>query len=212
MVVIGVTAAVGIGALTGSRLKASVTLVNVSVRSAFAKASALSRPVRIVFDFKDRKVWLEEGSGPMLVKDSAPLRTGGADAATENERKAVEEADKILKGPRAPRVAFKPITNPGFKVEKGNGRALENKIYFKEIHVSHQPEPMHADRSYVYFWPGGQTESAYIQLGLGNSPLDSDNRTLVIHPLTGKVETLPGLKTVPVGAPGEDSEREDPGP
>ncbi|MFO0661036.1 MAG: prepilin-type cleavage/methylation domain-containing protein [Polyangiaceae bacterium] len=166
-----------------------------------------------MFDFKARRLWLEEGSSPMLVRDADPLLTGGADPATEAEKQAAEQADRILKGPRAPRTTFQPIKTPGFVVDAGNhGRVLDGKVYFREIHVSHQSEPAkQTGRSYLYFWPGGQTELAYIQLSQSDSTLDADNRTLVVHPITGKVKILPGLKTVPISSASETGERDDPG-
>src|SRR5262249_40075854 len=44
-------------------------------------------------------------------------------------------------------------------------------------------------RSYLYFWPGGQTERAAIQLLKGSptlTPNDRDVMTILVSPLTGK--------------------------
>lgn len=213
LVVMTVAAAFGMNSITNSKMKSSVTLVSVAIRSAFTRASAHARPVRVVFDFKARRLWLEEGTAPMLVRDQDPLQTGGADPATEAEKAAAEQAERILKGPRAPRTTFQPIKTPGFAVEAGNhGRVLDGRVYFREINVAHQSEPAkNTGRSYLYFWPGGLTELAYIQLSQSESLLDADNRTLVVHPITGKVRILPGLKTIPIQGASDTGEREDPG-
>ena len=68
------------------------------------------------------------------------------------------------------------------------------------------------DQAYLYFWPGGQTERANIQLKVGESTNEKEAMTLVVSPLTGKVTVKDGA--VPLTTPEDDkaaSEREDPG-
>src|SRR5262245_37567232 len=83
-----------------SHLKLAASLVAGSVRIAYAHSSAISKPVRLVFDFETQTIGLEEASAPMLVARGDI--TGGAQAATDMERNAQAEAEAILKGPRAP--------------------------------------------------------------------------------------------------------------
>ena len=90
--------------------------------------------------------------------------------------------------------------------------ALPRGIKFREIQTGHDDAPLTTGRAYLYFWPGGLTERASIQIRLGDSTEDSDTLTLVVAPLTGKVTIKPG--PVPLLIPHDDkesSEREDNG-
>lgn len=208
------TAVIGLGALRRARLRQSAVMIASAVRVAYGHATALGKPVRLVFDFEQRMVILEEGSGRMSVdkKDKA----GGAAAATDIEKKAEEEAEKIVKGPRAPKAAFTPTKAFGFEPSGGTpGKPLSDGVRFLSIDTAHQEGPAEEDRAYLYFWPGGQTERAAITVVLGN-PADADPEkdvmTVLVSPLTGKTALQKGR--VEMQRPrddSEESEREDTG-
>lgn len=182
----------GSGQLAGSQLKRSATLVAGAVRVAFTRSTATSKSMRIVFDFEQNSLWLEEALQPMLVSRNDVTRTGGADPSTEAERTAVAEGERILKGPVAPRANFRAA--PGFDDPAGNKgpRPLPGRIHFRSVHTLHDAEARTDGRAYLYFWPGGQTERSVVQLRIGDSNDDSDTLSLVIAPLTGKVTIKSG--------------------
>ena len=81
---------------------------------------------------------------------------------------------------------------------------------FRLVQTEHDLKPRDKGRAYLYFWPGGQTERASIQLRYGDSTDDDDTLTLLVAPLTGKVTVKSG--PVPLVIPTDDksaSERED---
>ena len=199
----------GMGAATNARLKGATTIVAAAIRSAYTRSSAVAKPHRVVFDFKESKVWIEEGAGNLLVTNADVSNAGGADPATEAERKAIEQTDKILRGPRPPKTSFKPVKGISVVEEDGVkiGRSLGARIRFREILVSHQVDAVRDGRAYLYTWPGGATELAYIQLAKGEQPSSDDTMTLFVHPLTGKVKIVAGAKTIRVDE--QSSERED---
>jgi general secretion pathway protein H len=209
LAVIGVTsgmAMLGAGVADGARLRRSAVLIASAVRVAYGHANATSKVVRLVFNFDQRTVSIEESSGQLaLAKDE---RSGGAQASTQAERKAQEEADAILKGPRAPRPSFRPVKAFGFTAEKGiAGKTLEHNIRFLQIETGHQDDVAKADQAYLYFWPGGQTERASIQISVGGSTLPSDVSSILISPLTGKADIKKGQ--VPMRRPRDDAEASD---
>jgi len=186
----------GAGAASGARLRRSATMISAAARVAYAHSNAISKPVRLVFDLDERTVAIEEASGDLSVKRND--KTGGAAAATEAEKKAIEEADQILKGPRPSRPTFKPTKAFGFNAEKGRaGKELEKNIRFLQIETSHQDEASKQGRAYLYFWPGGQTERAAIQLGVTGSESEKDMITVLVSPLTGKAELKRGKVSMP---------------
>ncbi len=202
----------GSGQLAGARLKHSTAVLAGAVRVAYARATSMSRSVRIVFDFQESTFWIEDGDLPMLVQSKDLTATGGADPATVAEKAAVDEGDRIVKGPRAPRPHFTAVDTPGLaasQVRKGP-KSLDRGIRFREVEASHDDAPRKEGRAYLYFWPGGMTERASIQISIGDSKDDSDTMTLLVSPLTGKVAVKAGA--APMTRPADDreaSEREE---
>jgi general secretion pathway protein H len=204
-------AMLGSGVTDGARLKRSAIMIASAARVAYGRANATSKVVRLVFNLDQRTVSLEESSSQLWLEKND--RAGGAEAATAAERKAIEEADAILKGPRAPRPSFHPVKAFGFSPEKGiTGKELERNIRFLQIETGHQDEVVKAGQAYLYFWPGGQTERASIQLSIGGSTFDGDVASILISPLTGKTDIRKGKLNMPRPRDdSEESERQDPG-
>jgi general secretion pathway protein H len=193
----------GSGVADSARLRRSSVMIASAVRVAYGHANATSKVVRLVFNFNTRTVAIEESSGQLWLAKNE--RTGGAQAATDAEHRAIEEAEAILKGPRAPRPSFRPVKAFGFSPEKGvTGKELERNIRFSQIETSHQDEVVKGDQAYLYFWPGGQTERASIQISVGGSTLDADTVSIVVSPLTGKTDIKKGKVAMP--RPRDDSE------
>jgi general secretion pathway protein H len=207
------TVVMGSGQLASSRLRHSSTMIAGAVRVAFSRATSTSKSIRLVMDLEESLIWLEEGDQPHLVQTKDTTGTGGASAATVAEQAALEESSRIVKGPTAPRTAFHEIdpmglvaSDPG-KVKK----PLERGIKFREVQIAHDDQPRKSGRAYLYFWPGGQTERASIQLSIGNSENDKDTITLLVSPLTGKVTVKDGVVALEPMSDQDASEREDPG-
>lgn len=205
---------VGSGQLSGARLRHSSTMIAGAVRVAFSRATATSKSVRLVMDFEDNAIWLEEGDGPMLVQSKDTTGTGGAAAATVAEKQAVEESSRIVKGPTPPPPSFREIDAMGLVASSpGKGhKALERGIKFRSVQTAHDLEARTQGRAYLYFWPGGMTERASIQLKAGDADDPKAALTLIVSPLTGKVTVKDGAVEIPKPADDrEASEREDPG-
>lgn len=205
---------IGSGQMASSRLRHSSTMITGAVRVGFSRATGSSKTVRLVMDFGESAIWLEEGDQPHLVQSKDTTGTGGAAAATEAERTAQEESGRIVKGPTAPKTAFREIDAMGMVAsEPGKGhKALGRGIRFRQVQTAHDAEPRKEGRAYLYFWPGGQTERAAIQLKVGESDDEKNAMTLIVAPLTGKITVKDGAVDLPNVTEDKDlSEREDPG-
>lgn len=200
----------GLGATTNAKIKASATMIAGAVRVGFSRAASTSKSVRVVFDIDNGRISLEEGDLPMLVRRDDTTGTDGAEATTEQEQQATQEAERLLKGPTAPKPLFKPISALGFEVDNPeSGRELGSGVAIRRVEVSHAEDPIVSGRAYLYFWPGGQTERAAIQLGRKGQISDDGVVTVLVSPLTGRVRIEAGAK--PMERPRDDSEREDRG-
>jgi general secretion pathway protein H len=222
VVVVGVVG--GTGQLGGARLKHAATAISGAIKVAYTRATATSKSLRLVFDLDANTLWLEEGDAPMLVQTKDKAGAGGADPATDAERAAQEEGADILKGPKIARAHFHPISGISITADQvsaekdgtpagGKGpRKLPRGIKFRQIQAVHDDDPHDKGRAYLYFWPGGLTERASIQLRIGDSLDDGDTLSLIVAPLTGKVTVKNG--PVALVVPIDDksaSDREDNG-
>ncbi len=199
---------VGMGALSAARLKRSTTLVASSVKVAYGYANASSKTVRLVFDFENNKILLEQSGDRLLLERG---QTGGAEGASELEREAQAAAEALRQGPRAPRAGFEPATTLGFDKD---GKELPAGIRFWQVQTGHQDEPVSEGRAYLYFFPGGLTENAAVQVINGADSNDETNfMSVLVAPLTGRASISRGRVEMPEPRSEEEaSERRDSGP
>ena len=202
----------GSGQVATARQKHAAAILAAAVKVGYTRATATSKSVRLVMDMENDQVWLEESRVPMLVASKDTSATGGAEAATEQEKISLDESDRILKGPRAPRARYTQVDSPGLGNEGKKGpKPLPRGIKIKSVQTAHDDLPRTEGRAYLYFWPGGQTERAVVTLSIGDSTLETDALSVVVAPLTGRVTVKEGA--VALALPTDDrgsSEREDP--
>ncbi len=93
------------------------------------------------------------------------------------------------------------------------GKPLPRGITFRSVQTTHDDAPRTSGRAYLYFWPGGRTERASIQVRIGTSDsADQAFMTVLVSPLTGRATIKGGAEDLVV--PTDDahsSEREDTG-
>jgi general secretion pathway protein H len=181
----------GSGMLSGTRMRSAAALIMSSIRMAVTRANSIGRPVRIVFDLDAGRLMMEETRGRMLrVANAAEGAKAGAQAATEAEQQAAEYAREIVQGPKAPSAAFSPVQSFGSDGEDpGLGRELGKDIRFVQVQTEHDSEPRVEGRAYLYFWPGGGTERASIQI---TRPSDPMGLTVLVSALTGRAKLVRG--------------------
>jgi general secretion pathway protein H len=179
----------GTGLLGNARLRSSGTLVLSAVRLGVGRANSTGLPVRLVFDLDSQRLVLEEGSGRLLRAADKEDPAAGAAPVNEAEREATEYAKGVLEGPRVPKPRFTPV--PDFSPDgKGEGRSFERGVRVRLVQTEHDVEPKSEGRAYLYFWPGGGTERAVIQLTREG---DEDGLTVLVSPLTGRARVQRGL-------------------
>ncbi len=206
----------GSGQLASSRLRHSSTTLAGAIRVGYTHATATSKSVRLVFDMDEQAIWLEAADRPMLVQSKDTSPAGGAEAATAAEKAAAAEGERIVKGPVAPKAQFTAVDPAGVatSAKKKGPKPLDRGIAFRSVQTGHDEAPRTTGRAYLYFWPGGQTERASIQLFACGKSAEERERcvreqagtiTLVVSPLTGKVTARDGAVEL-AKAPGTDEE------
>jgi general secretion pathway protein H len=194
LVVVAGVAVAGSMQLPSARLRRSATMIASAVKVGYTRATATSRDLRLVMDIDGSRIWLEESDAPMLAKSKDKNATGGADPITQVEEAVQAEGATIMKGPPVPKPRFHPIEAYGFgDVDTGKGgKPLQRGIKFRSVQTPHDDVARTKGRAYLYFWPGGRTENASIQVRIGDSGDESEIVTLLVSPLTGKVTIKSG--------------------
>jgi general secretion pathway protein H len=180
----------GGGMLRSSRLRGATTLIASAVRLGVARANTSGHAARLVLDLDADRVVLEEATGSVMLREKkAPA--AGAEAATEAEQQAKAESDRILDGPRAPRATFHAVK--AF-ADTPEGRELGSGVDLYTVQTEHDDDALTSGRGYIYFWPGGLTERAHVQLKRAGS---EEALTIIVSPLTGRTKVEKGLVSLP---------------
>ena len=182
--------------LVGSRMKATATLLVSSVRFGLTRANATGRPARLVIDFDKKTVAIEEASSSVMLREKGKDPSAGAAPASSAEAKARAETERILEGPRAARPEFAKLSGVSGAIEDLSvGRPLGEGVEVVQVRTEHDEEPLREGRAYIYFWPGGTTERAIIQLKKAG---DKETAlTVVLSPLTGRAKIEKGAVDFP---------------
>jgi general secretion pathway protein H len=202
----------GSGMFSSTRQRAAATLILSGVRLGMTRATATGRPVRMVFDTDNDRILLEETTGKMLRVKEEDNTGGGAEPATEAEKAAREEADRIVEGVTKPRPTFTPVKQFGFDGDDpAGGRELGQGIEFVQVQTEHDEVPRKEGRAYLYFWPGGGTERASIQLRKKGADDADDGLTVMVSRLTGRAKIERGAVDLPESRVSDEefSEREE---
>jgi general secretion pathway protein H len=181
---LGGMAMFGTGMLSSSRLRTSAVLVVSAVRQAQARANAIGRSTRLIFDLDQQRIELEEAVSRGQVRvESEPSVEEQARELSDSVR---SEAERVVEGASPPPARYRPAARFAADMgadDAGNGRELGRGVRFRQVHVGRDDEPALQGRVALYFWPGGQTEHASVQL-------ERDERdsglTVLISALTGR--------------------------
>lgn len=211
LVVSGAT--LGLASLTRANLRSSAVMVAAAVRTGYTRAITQGHPVRMVLDMEGRKIWLEETEDRLVLSRdpddaSAGSNAGGAEEGAEGEAvPAPAPASGFQLGatdfkvgessaPRYRGAHFQKIEGKRFEP-----RELPGGTRLVAVYTAHTQGRQEEGTQYLFFWPGGMTERAVIQVA------DADGTTfsVVVHPLTGKTR----IEGVPVEPEADLSDEEE---
>lgn len=196
-------AVVGTGGVASSRLRGSTSTVVALTRVAITRTNATGRPVRLVCDLDKNQMWLEEAQSSRALRVDLSTDEGKerAKKRVEAERlKSVKEqadadAERMAEGSTISKASFIPVKGLEIAGEKvGEAIELGGSIEFRQIHVEHDGEPRTKGKAYLYFWPGGETEWASIQIRRSG---EKEGLTVLVSPLTGRARIERGNIELP---------------
>ena len=192
----------GFRSIAKSELRSSAAKLAGAIRYCFDRSVTTGAYYRIVLDLDGNKYWAERSDDRTYLtagKENSPGKGQAFDEAAEEKKRDEEEAkeqematsvggqmltlDPPPKPKRAKFQTFKDTTLPQVKLHRAE---------LFDVFTPRQREPYLKGRAYLYFFPDGHTERAIVRLHDGD-----DFYSLVVHPLTGRVEVIAGKVDIP---------------
>jgi prepilin-type N-terminal cleavage/methylation domain-containing protein len=170
----------GLGAITRSRLRSSAFKVASAARFAYSRSLTQGTTTRLHFDFEKNTMAVEETDTPVTLATEEQLEADAGQAVDPWDL-ARSRLEKPL-DPVEPRSPFQPITNQSHEVLKRyTAQPVGDAISIHALITPHETDKRTDGEGSVYFFPGGLTENAVIQLSDSSDTVYS----VEIHPLTG---------------------------
>ena len=170
----------GLGAITRTRLRSSAFKVMSAARFAYNRSLTQGTTTRLHFDFEKHTMAVEESYTPVTLATNEQLESEAGDAVDpwDLARSRLEEPLE----PPAPTDPFQPISNSSGKVlERYTAQPLGDGISLLALITPHETDKRIDGEGSIYFFPGGVTEHAVVQLTDSSETVYS----VEIHPLTG---------------------------
>lgn len=177
--VVGLLAAMVVPAAesaTGANARKAAGELSGAMRYLYDTAALRHATCRIALDLGERSWWAECAPGPVGIAD--PARPQDDEALA---RRFPDEKDEEL------RRLLARSTFGKFEDRLVGERKLPGSSGFGPIHVEGRREAIAEGLAYVYFFPGGQAQRAWVPV------VDRSNVfTVVTEPFTGRSRVVPG--------------------
>lgn len=188
VIIIVAIAATGItyslGAITRANLRSAAMRISAGSRFAYGRAIAQNTTVRLHFELENddgaSTMGFQEAHGRVVLARVDDARRAEIE---EGETAAVDPwaaAEARLEDTLTPSFGASPFQQvPGRRYAS---QALASNVRVLKVIVPHMPEPVEEGTVDIYYWPGGLTEHAIVQV------MDTSDRvySVEIHPLTGR--------------------------
>jgi len=173
----------GLGAVTRTRLRSSAFRVASAARFAYNRSLSHGTTTRLRFDFDKNSMAVEETETPVTLATEAQL-DGDAGDAVDPWDLARARLETPL-NPIEPVSPFQPIMNESGKVlERYTAQPIGDAISILALITPHETDKRTDGEGSIYFFPGGLTEHAVVQLTDSSETVYS----VEIHALTGDAQ------------------------
>ncbi|MBI4509988.1 MAG: hypothetical protein HY698_10170 [Deltaproteobacteria bacterium] len=185
---LGFAVSMGVGKVRKTELRSAAGRLATALRSAFDRASTTGAHHRVVIDLDEQVFRVERCEGKVRLRRSIN---------EEKEEEQNEQAELAAPSPEGTVEAAVAAASQSLghgscasvKGDMGKPRQLPKKrsIGVSKVYVAHLEEPAEEGKVSVNFFPLGHAERAVIEVAD-----DDDNVfSLVVHPLSGRVQIVP---------------------
>lgn len=186
LVLVAAIAVPSLEAVFGVKTREEVTRVAGSIRAMYGESVLSGRTCRLVFDLEEKAYWPECAEGT--------VRVAAKEESLRGQR--VEEKARDFRGTEDEKQARSEVEAKNafaaYGADLAPRRNLREGVSFESVWTQHQTEPYTKGKAYLYFFPGGRSERAYLHVGDG-----SDTWTIIVSPATGRTRVLPEKVPVP---------------
>jgi general secretion pathway protein H len=207
------SAVVGFRSLAKSDLRLSASKMAGAVRYLFDRASTTGKVHRLVLDMDKGRYWAE-------VSDDRFIMAGGRETEESRRREAEKLAKEIEDAKRredektgldAMQARYKP---EDFRPKRAQFGAFKEMVVkpvdlkgalIADVFTPRLADPLAVGRGYIYFFPLGMTEAAIVHL---TDAKRSTFYSLVVHPLTGRVQIKNSWVEPPLQKQYDDEDKE----
>lgn len=183
-------AVVSVNAITDASLRSSAVELTGAVKTTYDRAVMQRRTQRIAMDLDKGVWWIEYTEEPFAL--SAERATGERGEADSDPAEAEEEEFSPFDDDEDGKAEVRRVLEgharsftPDAELDAGKPRPLPSGVQFSRVWTGHQEEPFREGVAYLYFFKGGFTEAAIIEL----MDEGEDIITLEVQPLTGRVRS-----------------------
>ena len=177
--IVVVAAGPALAGVTGANAKKAAGQLAGSMRALFDVAALRHSTCRIVVDHGKRTFWAECAPG------AASVRPGAAEDEDEDEDElAIRFSDED--DPEIRRVLARSSFGK-FQDRLIPETELPGSAKFGPVHLEGRRDPVETGVAYVYFFPGGQAQRAWVPVVDGKHVF-----TVVTEPFTGRARVVPG--------------------
>lgn len=181
-----------ISSITRAQLRQKAGQMAGGLRSLYGASALRSASCRLVIDLDAGEYHSECAKKTIRLSSDGERSLNGHREATKEEellantkaQEGLSDTDKV-KLELAQKNAF-ATTSDIPKTQLGK------EVKFLSVWVEHQPERYTTGQAFLYYWPSGLAENASIQIAQGE-----DVMSLLVSPLTGRVQVFNGPKDAP---------------
>lgn len=157
----------------GVKLREEAGKVGGTIRAMYGESALSGRTCRVVFDLDEAAYWPECAAGKVAIQKREESIRGAR----------VVEVDDLLAGDQDDEILRMEQRNAFSRFESGLAprRSLPDGVEFEKVWTEHQEEPYVSGQAFLYFFPQGRTEEAYVYLTDGD-----DTYTVIVSPITGR--------------------------
>jgi len=170
----------GLGAISRTRLRSSAFRVMSAARFAYNRSLTQGTTTRLRFDLEKNTMAIEETYTPVTLATNEQLESDEGQAVDPWDLARTRLQEPL--SPVTPTSPFQPISNQSGKVlDRYSTKPVGDDISVHALITPHESDTRTDGEGSVYFFPGGVTEHAVIQLSDSSDTVYS----VEIHPLTG---------------------------
>ena len=193
----------GLGAISRTRLRSSAFRVMSAARFAYSRSLTQGTTTRLRFDLEKNTMAIEETYTPVTLATNEQLESDEGQAVDPWDLARTRLQEPL--NPVTPTSPFQPISNKSGKVlDRYSAKPVGDGISVHALITPHESDTRTDGEGSVYFFPGGVTEHAVIQLSDSSDTVYS----IEIHPLTGNAR-IHNFAYEPLSELDDDGEVED---